>query len=524
MVVMAMARDTDRRCAVLTRLTQVSFLAFAALCGVVPAQAQSWRIVPQVTVTETYSDNISLAPADRRESDFVTDITPSLHIEGKRGRSQLRLDYQMHNLIYAKEPARNNTQHALNATGRMEAIENFFFIDGRASITQDQISAFGTQPTNNASVTGNRTESRTFQLSPYVRGQFASFADYLLRYSVTTYSTTADSSVDYRVHDVSGTLNGRTGIASLGWTVDGSRQIIQYDRGRDAEADRIRGVLIYQFDPQFRVTTTAGYESNDYATFVKESSSTYGAGFEWAPSVRTNVNAVWEKRFFGNSWAYGARYRTPLTAWSFIDRRDVTTNALNQAARGSGVAFDLLFNALASRIPDPVERATEANRLLQQGGIPSDLNLPGDFLTSRVFKERRREASVTILGKRNNLTLSIFRTDKEAIGEGSGTRDDFDVVPEVSESGATAAFSHSLTPLSSVSALASWQRSTGDNRSTSSSNFESRQWSLGTFYVTRFGPKTSGSLGYRHIRFAGAGEGNSGYRENALTASVSVQF
>ncbi|MEJ7670350.1 MAG: TIGR03016 family PEP-CTERM system-associated outer membrane protein [Casimicrobiaceae bacterium] len=519
-----MARDIDRRCVVVARLTQVSLLAFAVYCGVVPVHAQSWRIVPQVTVTETLSDNITLAPAGRRESELVTDISPSLSIDGKRGRSQLRLEYQMHNLLYAKESARNSTQHFLNAIGSVEAIENFFFIDGRASVTQEQISAFGTQPTNNTSVTNNRTESRTFQLSPYVRGQLASFADYLLRYSVTTYSSKADDNADYRVNDASGRLNGRTAVTSLGWTVEANRQSIEYDRGRDTEADRIRGILTYQFDPQFRVSTTAGYESNDYATFAKQSATTYGASFDWAPSARTNVNAAWEKRFFGNSWNYGFRYRTPLTAWSFSDRRDVTTNAENQAERGSGVAFDRLFNALASRIPDPLERALEVNRLLDQGGIPPDLNVPGDFLTTRVFKERRREASVTVIGARNNLTMAIFRADKEAISEGSGRRDDFDFVPEISESGVNVGFSHRLTPLSSVSALASWQRSSGDSRSATNANLDSRQWNLGVFYVTRFGPKTSGSLGYRHIRFLGTGEGNPNYRENALTASVSVQF
>ena len=519
-----MARDIERRCVASVRLTEVTVLAFAALCGAVPLHAQGWRIVPAITITETLSDNINLAPAGRRESELVTDITPSLRIDGKGGRSQLRLVYQMHNLIYAKESSRNNTQHVLNAAGSLEAIENFFFIDGRAVVTQEQISAFGTQPTDNTSVTSNRTESRSFHLSPYIRGQFASFADYLLRYSATTYSSRADASADYLVNEVSGSLNGRTAVSALGWTIEGGRQVIEYDTGRDTEADRVRGVLTYQFDPQFRAAVIAGYESNDYATFVKESSSTYGASFDWAPSVRTNVNAEWEKRFFGNSWTYGARYRTPLTAWTFIDRRDVTSNALNQAARGSGVAFDLLFNALASRIPDPTERAIEASRLLQQGNIPSDLNLPGDFLTSRVFKERRREASMAILGRRNNLTVSIYRTDKEAIGEGSGAPDDFDFVSEVTETGVNVAFSHTLTPLSAVTALGSWTRSSGESRSPASGNLDSRQWNLAAIYVTRFGPKTTGSLGYRHVRFSGTGEGSPGYRENSLTASVSLQF
>ena len=520
-MVLAMARDADRRSHRTTRLALPSLLVLAAVGTPVPADAQTWRITPSVSLSETLSDNINLAPSGQRRSDLVTDITPSIRIDGSRGRTNLHLVYQMHNLIYARQSENNNTQHFLSATGALEAIENWLFIDASASVTQEPISAFGSQPSTNVAVSENRnrSQSQTYSISPHIRGQFGAIADYLLRYNFTTYSSKAIEGADYQVGELVGTLGGGTSFVNLRWAVEGNAQTIDYDRDLDTEANRVRAVLTYQFDPQFRASINGGRESNNYATFDTVTTNTYGAGFDWRPSERTSVNGSWERRFFGSAWSYGFVHRTPRTSWNFSDSRQATNNAEERARAGGGVAFDLLFNALASRIPDPVARGQEAQRLLAQGGVPADLNIPGDFVTSRVFVDRTQQAAFTLIGARNNLTVSIFRSVKDAVGIGSGVPDDFDLASKVTESGVSAVLSHRLTPLSGLTAFASYRRASGADTS-----LESRQGDFNLLYVTQFGPKTSGSLGYRYVRFLGTSDGNPGYRENAITASVTLQF
>jgi uncharacterized protein (PEP-CTERM system associated) len=79
---------------------------------------------------------------------------------------------------------------------------------------------------------------------------------------------------------------------------------------------------------------------------------------------------------------------------------------------------------------------------------------------------------------------------------------------------------HKLTPLTSLNAgiaHTDTQSITGDARTT-------KQLSLTAGASTRLGPKTSGALNLRHVKFDATGSGSSDYRENAVVATVSHTF
>ncbi|HEV8262490.1 MAG TPA: TIGR03016 family PEP-CTERM system-associated outer membrane protein, partial [Burkholderiales bacterium] len=312
----------------------------------------------------------------------------------------------------------------------------------------------------------------------------------------------------------------KTGVSNLAWSIEGSSQQINYDVGRDTETARVRAVLDYQFDPQFKVGVTAGVESNNYVSEERQRQTTYGASFEWAPTERTQVSGSVERRFFGNGHEFTVRHRTRLMSFSIKDRKDVTTTTGQILNAGSGVGFDLLFAALASRIPDPVARAQEVERLLQQGGIPPDLGIATGVLTTRVLLERRREASVALLGVANTVAFTAFRTDTQSLGVGAGTADDFALASTGTQRGVSADWSHALSSLSSLSLFATWIRATA----ASSSTLSTTERSLRLFFSTQIGPKTFGTFGARHVRFDSATDIAPGYRENAITATVTLLF
>ena len=139
-----------------------------------------------------------LALNTTNKSDLISDINPGIRIEGSGGRSKLRFDYQLHNLIYAQDSSRNNTQNALNAFGTLEALENWFFIAASGVISQQSISAFGgaTSTTVNTNANNNTTETSTYRISPYFRGSFGSLADYQLRYNLSSTSSKSNSGFD----------------------------------------------------------------------------------------------------------------------------------------------------------------------------------------------------------------------------------------------------------------------------------------------------------------------------------------
>lgn len=500
------------------RVGKICVLVVVGLIGSSPTSAETWRVTPSISLVETLTDNVDLAPGNRKQSDLITQVAPGIAVTGTGARIKLNFDYRMNNLLYANDSARNNVQNYMDALATVEAVENWLFVDARGSITQQAISAFGAQPTTNGNVNSNRAETSTYQLSPYIRGKLGSAADYQLRYTWSTTGARGNQFADTEVEEWVGSITGRTGLATLGWALNGSAQYVHPNVGREIETTRLGGSLIYQVDPQIRVSVLGGRESNNYSGVDSKASATYGARLEWAPTQRTQISALKEKRPFGHSHDFSLTHRTPLSAWQLSDRKDITVLP-NQLIPGTrGTAFELLFDALASRIPDPIARAQEVERQLRQSGTPADLALATGFLTTRVFVQRSQQASVAILGARNTLTFAAALTESRAISGAPATADDFALSSEVQQRSISVSWAHRLSPLSSVNLLATQVHSSGG----AASNLDSTQSSVLLLFSHHIGPKTSGSLSVRHVRFDNST--GSGYREKAVTGSLFVTF
>ena len=491
-------------------------LGLAAL----PAVAGEWTITPSISLQETATDNVKL---DRnRKSDLITDISPGIKIDGRGGRVNLRFDYRMHNLFYANDSSRSNIQNSLNALGTIEALENWFFIEASGSISQQSVSAFGgaTNSSVNTNSGSNTTETSTYRLSPYFRGTLGSFADYQLRYNLSTSSSKAGGTYDTDTREIVGRLAGLTTYARLGWALDASSQEVEYGNGRKSEADRLRGVLTYHYDPQFRMLLIGGREANDYLSLDKESHTIKGVGFEWAPTERTKISASRESRFFGDSNSISFSHRTGGTAWKYSQSKDATSSPNQQSGVGLGTYYDLFFNMFASAIPDPNARAAYVNALLLSSGISPAAQLQGGFLTSGVTLQQRRELSFALLGVRNTVTFAATQSESQNLSQGAGTGlligTDFANVQNIRQRGLSVNWSHNLTGLSTLAGGISKLKSKGSG----GNELETDQTMYTLNFLTKLGPKTSAGLGARRVVV----DGSTSYTENALTGSLSHQF
>jgi uncharacterized protein (PEP-CTERM system associated) len=315
-----------------------------------------------------------------------------------------------------------------------------------------------------------------------------------------------------------GFVKGRAGPAGFGWAIDGSHQVVGRSPASDAESTLLRGTLTYQFDPQLRVSAFGGREYNNYASVDKSGHTNYGARVEWFPSDRTQVAATKEKRFFGEGHDYSVRHRTRLTSWQFTDRKDVSALPQQLATAGRGTAFDLLDNLLLTQFPDPILRAQEVERRLLQQGIPSNLALAGNFLTTTVFVQRARRASVALLGVRNTVTLAATQTDSESVTAIEATFDDFSRATQIKQRSISADWAHRLSGTSAMNVLVSQVRSTG----TGVTRLESTQSFLQVYFTHQLAPKVSATVSARRVLFDSSTA--AGYNENALLGSLSVVF
>ena len=518
-----MGTDTANR----PRLKKFGLLGMGlSLLVIFPAWAGEWTITPTITAVETRTDNVGQVEKNK-QSDWVTDITPGINIKGVGDRVKLDFDYQMHNLLYARDSSRNNIQNSLSAFGSLEAIENLFFIDASASVFQQNISAFrGATYSSSVDVSDNdnTTETRTYELSPYFKGTLGSFAEYQLRYSMSESTSDEKGLDDVKTKELAAYLAGVKGAGRMGWALEANTRQVDYARGkRDNEADLLRGTLTYHYSPQFRVSLIGGWESNDYVSVNKESHTIVGAGFEWAPTERTLLAVSHEDRFFGDSNSISFSHRTPRTAWNYRETKDAQV-ATDQTSSILGTNYDLFYNMFSSAIPDPAARAAFVNALLLRSGVDPHAQLQGGYATTGVTLQHQRELSFALRGVRNTVTFAATwnKTKELSQGVGSGLYlgSSFGNASDVRQQGVSVNWSHQLTGFSTLTGSVSRLESKGSGGTTSQ---DTEQTMMTINFLTQLGPKTNAGLGIRRTKFDGTA-GASNYTENALSGSISHRF
>lgn len=500
---------------------KAAIVQMAILCGggCPLALAGNWIVEPAITVRETWTDNVDLRPSDTAQSDFVTEISPSIRVVGRGARVNAQFEYSPIGLLYARDSDRNDIQNMLNAFGSVEAIENFFFVEARGQISQQTVSAFGSQSASQISDTANRTETRQFSVSPYIKGEIGSVANYGLRLDASRISTDANLGVDRTTKSWTAKLESASTLAGWAWAADFLDTRSDYSEGADTRYQMARGTISYYFDSRLRVFVRAGREKNNFAA-DDGSDITHGVGFRWAPTERTEIAGETDDRFFGRSYLYSFKHRMRRSSWNASLSKDITTLAEQLSRNAGGTSYQRLFDLLASQIPDPIERAEEVRRQLRESGIAADFPNQGGFLSGRIFAEKRAQASLALLGIRNTVTFSGFRSESTPISGPIGIVDDFATASEVTQTGFGVNWGHKLTALSSLSTGLNWIRSTG----ASFESIETQQKGATIAFTTQLSPHATGAISVRHIRFDGQGNTANSYRENAVLGSISRRF
>ena len=482
-------------------------------------QARAWTIVPRVSLTETLTDNINLSSTDK-QSGLISQLSPGVHIDARTARLKVYFDYTLNAIVYSTGNNGNQTQNALNTFGTLEAIDNWLFLDFSGQISQQIINPFGQQSPSNVFDNRNTTETSTYRLSPYIRGQLLGSAEYFLRYntSVTNYQNSSIS--DVTLSQWIGEVRGNTRFQNLNWTIDGSQQNTDYSRGRDYEDGRLRGMLIYSLFPEFRLRGSGGYESNNYQSISNEGQSTYGLGFDWTPTERSQASGFWEHRFFGTGHNILLSHRFPLSSIIYTDIKDVSLAPNQSTSAGLGTVYDQYFQLFEYLIPDQGDRDAYVRNYLNQIGVAPNAQAVSNYVANRPQVRRDQRLSMVLYGSRNSLTFIAGRTDSEALtvlGNNTGFAGD---ASRIVQQGYSVGFSHRLTPDTGLNLLGS--RMESQSGFTNNLNTTTTTYQIGV--SKRLGTKTFGSLNARHTDFNANNSVVGSYNENALIAFLSMVF
>jgi len=491
----------------------------ASALGCCAAFAQDNAQAPQVPLlTPTFS--AEAAYVDTRGSpvynggEMITQVKPGVHLASRSGRVQGSLDYAANLLYRAGRPDTEGPdfQNELSAAFVAEAITNHAFIEARASISQQAISAFGTQSANQGLTDdANHTEVSNVTVSPSLRGSMGGLADYDVRATLGLTETRSDVASRSRNGGLAMTLRSPHSGALLGWALTASRDRIDYADQAPNDNARVNASLLVSPLPELTFSASGGREVNDDGRGPVQAVNTFGGGLTWTPSVRTTIDLGAERRYFGHSSHASFDYRRARSVWHYSYHRDNTSSASI-----GGVPFTLYdqFYDLTPHQLDPATRDQMARDAIRGfGGDPNQV-IAGGFLTSSVSLQRRHDLSATWLGLRTTFTVQGFST--EVTGLNSAPTLDTGVGETVKQLGYSATLSYRVTPVASINLLGSMQK-TLDTPAHAGNNLKSASISLSN----QISARATTSIGARYTVFNSPTDP---YRESVLNGSLSLRF
>lgn len=485
----------------------------AGVLAVGLAAAQGSGFTPTLGASTTYSD-VRGRSGDTPDQQFITEVSPGLSWSSRSGRVQGTARYGLVGRFYSRQSDADNWQQALSANLNAEAVPDWMFVDAQASISQQAISPFG-QPGFEGSpiANDNRTEVRTFTVSPYVRGNLFGLANYQVRFSATDTDGGRAQASDSKSRTASASLSSPNSGAVLGWNLTATRQDTEFSSGADSESERLSAGITANIDAlDLRLGLTAGRETSDAIGGRRLGNDTWGWSLQWAPTPRTSLALSSERRYFGNSHSVSLSHRMRRSTWTYTDTRGDSLGASGLVLGRPITLFALYFDLFAAQEPDPVRREALVLEYLRAiGQNPGSLVSVG-FVTSSVTLQRRQDLAFGIEWQRTTLNLRAFRNQTRQLQEGPGAFPG----QAVRQKGYTASLSRRLTPTTSLSLTGSRQITPSDGLQPGT-GLKSASLS----FSNRISRQVSGSLTLRHTVFSS--EINP-YRESAATASLSAQF
>jgi uncharacterized protein (PEP-CTERM system associated) len=288
--------------------------------------------------------------------------------------------------------------------------------------------------------------------------------------------------------------------------------------------ESITADIRYFLTPRFALTGTTGYEKYDYITVVSNPEGPFWlAGIFWQPSQLTTLNVSAGDRFFGRTYALDFNHRSRHLQWRASYSDNVTTTRSNFVIPQNVSTFDYINALVAGSVTDPALRAQLVNQYIASRGLPATIFNAVNFFSNQAFLERRGDASVTYSSAKTTSVLSFFH-DVRTTGETGTTNsalfgpNDFNIRNNITQQGASLLFNWAFWPNTNADINFGF-----DDTLFREIDREDKLKFLRIGVRRQMTRKMTGAVDYRYtILDSNVPQFN--YRENAVTASIKVQF
>ena len=373
------------------------------------ACAREWTFRPSMSLTETSTDNVLLAPS-RAEGDVLTSLEPGLSVTGRTRRLKVSTYYRMQSRNYWDHSELNDVTHFLGANSTFEVVRNNLFVDGFASLFPTHQNTFGRLSNRNSRNVGeNQVDVSNYGVTPRFQYRLGSIADFRasLRYTKTDTGTIANN-----ISQVAGSSTGYEQNVRLSSIPHADRLdwFVSYERQREVGESGISNNSTFErsdvganfkLNRFFTLTSTVGYEQNDSSGGGSNSSgATWSLGGIVTPSPRTKIGGRFAHRAFGDTKSFDFSYRLRRVIINGTYTEELRTSAQLLRQQRVFQTQDVFGNPIANPNLD--------------ANIPLPINLLG--LRNDVFIARTFNANIGFQQQRGLLTLGVFRTEQSTAG------------------------------------------------------------------------------------------------------------
>lgn len=489
----------------------LAFCFFAFVPSVV--QAENWKIIPSVDLTESYSDNLRLQTKGLEESAFITQVSPGIIISRVGPRFKFDLNYVLQNSYYSGNQHDTRTNNLLHANAKASLIEDLFFLDSKADITQQNLTPFGQVADANFNLIDNRTEVRTYSLAPYFRKNFNNQFSSELRYVRDSATSSRVGNIDSKGDTFKFGVVSGTAFKTVDWGFNYDHQYIDYANQAPLKMEIATINAGFRVSSVFKLTATSGYEKNSYISLSsKPEGFFWTGGFVWTPTERTNFTANIGHRYFGSTSSVSISQRARTSVWSFGYHEDVATTRGQYLIPATNDTSNFLNQLWQSIIPDQDTRQKIVDNFIRDSGLPTALAQPVNTLTNQVFLQKNLQASVAITGARNTALLNFFNNSREALSSGAlGSVLNPGLLDNVRQIGANALWNWKISQRSNASLDLGYIKSDSPN-----SGIKEHNKIFRTSFSRQLQEKVKATLEFRRaLKDSNLASGN--YDENAVT-------
>ena len=380
-------------------------IGVVGLVYAVGARGGDWTITPRAGVSETFSDNANLATDNEdRNSDFITRVSPGISVRGTGRRANLNLDYTLDQYFYHRGTHSDSTDNSLTATGQAELVRQLFFIDGQASLARVIQSDTGPSSNSVAGQNVNRTSTRSFNVSPFLRQHFGPWVDGELRYTYSRVSAGTNTIDDTSTNTEEVHLTSGRRFTQLLWSLTGSNRQTENLGDQPMEHERrVDSNFTYVINRYISLLGGVGYEDVQDRTLQSQPKGvTWSGGLALQPSPRTSLRFTTGKRNGETDYEFeGTHALSPRTSI-----RAAYSESIQTSQR-------LLTDNLNFLVVDPVTGQIVDSRT----GLP--LNSDNGFgLAENSFRQKRATLTLNGSRRRNTFNVGLFweERDTEATG------------------------------------------------------------------------------------------------------------